>query len=170
MNNENVYYPISVGSTWTFEDGMGGQFTNSILEETAPGEFLVNNSLKPDQHLRMKKEGRVYYSDVLYADNMQMTLKDDLQIGDTWETTFKANGFDNVLVYTVKEFLPSKEVAGKSYNDVVMIESESKMLVNGTLMAINFFTQYYFAKGIGPILTTTSAGTSAPLLSFHLNG
>ena len=168
MNNDDVYYPIAIGNTWTYNDGMGGQFTNSIIKETAPGEFLVNNSLKPDEHLLMKKEGGVYYADVLYADNMQMTLKDDLQVGDTWELTFKANGFDNVLVYTVKELLPSKTVEGREFNDVAMIEAESKMIVNGNLMSINFFTQYDYAKGVGAILTTSSAGSSMPLLSFDL--
>jgi hypothetical protein len=59
---------------------------------------------------------------------------------------------------TVKEAGISKEVEGKTYNDVMLIEAESKMHINGSLMSLNFFTQYYYAQDIGLVLTTSSAG------------
>jgi hypothetical protein len=33
---------------------------------------------------------------------------------------------------------------------------------------MKFFTQYYYAKGVGLVLTTTSSGDSMPLISYEL--
>jgi hypothetical protein len=41
--------------------------------------------------------------------------------------------------------------------------------MNGNLMALNFFTQYYYADGIGLILTTSSAGDSHALIDYKLH-
>lgn len=36
----------------------------------------------------------------------------------------------------------------------MVVEAERKMVVNGNLMSINYFTHYYYAPGTGLILTT----------------
>lgn len=70
------------------------------------------------------------------------------------KVTFNADDFDNLLAFQVKEILPSKTVEGKEYNDVMVVEAERKMVVNGNLRSINYFTHYYYAPGTGLILTT----------------
>jgi hypothetical protein len=45
----------------------------------------------------------------------------------------------------VKEIGINTEVGGKTYNDVIMLEAESKIYMNGNMISTNFFTQYYYA-------------------------
>lgn len=163
-----TFYPLAVGNTWSYQMKDGNGFTNSVTAANGANAFtMVNSMLKVDQYIR--KEGSLYLADNFEAGNFQLLLRDDAEVGDTWNIHYKANGFENILVMTVKETETSKEVAGKLYNEVMMIEGESKMLINGNLMALNFFTQYYYAQGIGLILTTSSVGDSMALVSYHLN-
>ena len=74
-----------------------------------------------------------------------------------------------MLVMTAKEKGITKEVEGKVYQDVLFIEAENKIIVNDTLMPLNFFTQYYYAHGIGLILTTSSAGDIHSLIDYKLH-
>jgi hypothetical protein len=169
LNNENAYYPLAIGNTWTHNFG-GQQMITSIDSYDNEGVFSVTNSLNPLKG-SMKKVNGEYFSDSHENGNMQLVLKDNLVLGDTWEVKFKANGIDCVYKFTVKEVVPSKTVEGKEYKDIAMIESDSNMLINGNLMSINAFTQTYYAKGVGTILTTTSGVlgvTATPLLSYDL--
>jgi hypothetical protein len=106
----------------------------------------------------MRKEGDNYLTDAFETGNFQVLLKDNLKAGDTWEIHFTANGIQSILVMTVKEAGSSKEVEGTNYPNVVMIEGESKMNMNGNIMPLNFFTQYYYADNVGLVLTTSSYG------------
>jgi hypothetical protein len=97
-----------------------------------------------------------------------VSLKENLKAGDSWEIRFTANGIQSIIVMTVKETGMTKEVEGKTYSGVVFIDAESKMNMNGTLMSLNFFTQYYYAPGTGLILTTSSYGDYHGLVSAEL--
>jgi hypothetical protein len=168
LNNENAYYPLAVGNVWTYD--YAGQHMVNTIESLSGEEFITINSLNPVAG-KLKKVNGDYFSDGFEKDNMQLILKDTLMQGDNWEVTFKANGLDCIYTYTVRETLPSKTVGGKEYLDVVMIELESFYVMNGTRMAMNAFTQNYYAKGVGVILTTTSGvigNNSYPLLSYEL--
>ena len=156
LQNETAYYPLAVGNTWTYSMQPEGSFTNAVTAQTGPAEFVLNNSISGNANM-LKHEGN-YLTDSHEKGTMQLMLRDASAVGETWEIKFKANGFDNILAMTVKEALPSKTVGDKTYTDVLMVESESKMVFNGTLMPLNFFTQYYYAKGVGLILTTSSGG------------
>ena len=169
LDNENAYYPLAVGNTWT-HDFTGQSMITTIISLENDGTFLTSNSLNPINGT-MKKVNGEYFSDSHEKGNMQMVLKDNLVLGDTWEVKFKANGIDCVYKFTVKEILPSKTVEDKEYKNVAMVESDSNYLINGNLMSINAFTQTYYAKGVGTILTTTSGVlgvTATPLLSYNL--
>lgn len=168
LDNENSYYPLAVGNAWTYD--YGGQPMVSTILSCDGGEYITSNSLNPVDG-RMKKTGGNYYSDGFEKGNMQLMLKDTLSLGDSWESAFKANGLDCIYVYTVKEVLDMKTVNGKDYKDVVMVELDSYFEMNGTRMSMNAFTQNYYARGIGVILTTTSGvigNNSYPLLSYEL--
>ncbi|MBL7726818.1 MAG: hypothetical protein JNM68_03985, partial [Dinghuibacter sp.] len=103
------------------------------------------------------------------AGNFQPWLKDELNKGDQWEVHFTANGLNSIIVMTVKETGLTKEVDGKTYNDVAFVEAESKINMNGNIMALNFFTQYYYAPGVGLVLTTSSAGDEHALTAYELH-
>ena len=161
-----AYYPLAIGNTWTYKMKDGKTFTNRVT--SADGTtFSMSNSLTPAA-THVKKEGDNYLTDSFEAGKWLVMLKDNLKKGDTWQVEFTANGFNSILTYTVKDTDISKEVEGKTYNDVPFLESDSKLNMNGNIISMNFLTQYYYAKGVGLILTTSSHGDAMPLTSFEI--
>ncbi len=165
------YYPLAAGNQWTYGQAGGSTFTNTVTEEdpTAPGRFtMVNSALGIPQFIR--KEGNAYLTDSFEAGNFQVLLRDDLNVGDTWDIKFTANGIESVLAMTVKEKGVSMDIGGKTYGDLLVIEGESKMVFNGNLMPLNFFTRYHYSPGVGLVLTTSTGGVSMPLVSARIAG
>ena len=142
----------------------GKTFTNTVTGVDG-ATFAMSNSLMPAA-THVKKEGGDYLTDSFEAGKWLVMLKDGLKKGDTWQVEFTANGFNSILIYTVKEVGISKDVEGKPFSDVVFIEADSKLNMNGNVISMNFLTQYYYAKGIGLILTTSSRGDAMPLTSY----
>lgn len=150
------YYPLAEGNTWEYKQKDGSTYTNSVLH--IEGKVVtMKNSTVPDP-TRVKVDGGVMYNELMAPGNYQVWLKDDMKKGEMWEAAFTANGLNSIMEFKVKETGISKEVDGKTYPDVIMLESESKIDMNGNRISTNFFTQYYYAKGVGLILTTTSMG------------
>lgn len=170
MNHENDFYPLAVGNSWT-HDFLGQDMITTIESVNEAGEYIVSNSLNPQKALLKKVNGE-YFGEALDKSGFNLTLKDNMVIGDTWQHKFKApSGLDTIYICTVKEVLLSKIVEGKEYKDVVMIELDSLYEIGGVVTSMNAFTQNYYAKGIGPILTTTSGvigNNSSPLKSCEL--
>jgi hypothetical protein len=161
-----AYIPLATGNSWTYKMKDGQQYTNAVTS-AAGNEFCLSNSMfNSSNNLRI--EGDDYVTDSFEKGNFQVLLKEHPAAGDSWEVCFNANGFDNLLVMTVKQTGISTEVEGKTYNDVLMIEAESKMHLNGSLMSLNFFTQYYYAQGVGLVLTTSSAGDAHALTELKI--
>jgi hypothetical protein len=145
------YYPLAVGNTWTYKMKDGKTFTNTVTGVDG-ATFAMSNSMTPAA-THVKKNGSDYLTDSFEAGKWLVMLKDGLKKGDTWQVEFTANGFNSILIYTVKEVGISKEVEGRTYSDVVFIEAESKLNMNGNIIPMNFLTQYYYAKGVGLPLT-----------------
>jgi hypothetical protein len=166
-----VYYPLAPGNSWTYRQSDGSTFTNTVTsaDPAVPGKFtMVNSVLAKDQFIR--REGPAYLTDSFEPGNYQVLLRDDLEAGDSWDIRFKANGLDSVLSMKVKEKGVSREIEGKTFHDILVLEGESKVLVAGNLMSINFFTQYYYAPGIGLVMTTTNSKDPMSLVSWKLDG
>ena len=161
------YYPLAAGNKWEYKLKDGSLYTNSVVG--IDGNFItMKNSTVPDA-TNVKVENGVMYNQLMAPGNYQLWLKDDLKKGETWEATFTANGLNSIMAFTVKETGMSKEVDGKTYHDVIMLEAESKINMNGNVISTNFFTQYYYAKSIGLILTTSSMGDVHSLQQYVLN-
>lgn len=163
------YYPLAAGNRWTYRQADGSEYTNTVTAEdpSVPGRFtMVNSVLGTDQFIR--KEGSAYLTDSFESGNFQVLLRDDLGPGDSWDIKFKANTIDSVLTMAVKEKGASREIGGRTYADLLVIEGESKMVFNGSIMSLNFFTTYYYAPGVGLVLTTSTGGTEMSLVSAEL--
>jgi hypothetical protein len=161
------YYPLAPGNKWEYKLKDGSVYTNSVV--SIDGNIVtMRNSTVPDP-TRVKMENGVMYNELLAPGNYQLWLKDDLKKGETWDATFTANGLNSIMAFTVKETGISKVVDGKTYNDVVELESESKINMNGNVISTNYFTQYYYAKSIGLIMTTSSMGDVHTLQHYELN-
>ncbi|HEV7780469.1 MAG TPA: hypothetical protein VGO58_04340 [Chitinophagaceae bacterium] len=161
------YYPLAAQNEWQYKQKDGSTYFNKVTGVSG-NDFTMHNSAANTSSV-VRKEGELLLTDALEAGNFQPWLNNDLQASQTWEVKFKANGLDCILVMTIKETGISKEVEGKTYNNIVCIEGESKLIMNGNLMALNFFTQYYYADGIGLVLTTSSAGDSHSLINYSLH-
>lgn len=150
------FYPLTQGNQWTYKMKDGNSYTNEVTDANG-NVFIMKNSMMPNT-VQVKKDGEIYYANYWDNADFHVLLKDDLTPGEKWDVKFKANGLDNILAMTVKETGLTKEVNGTTYSDVIMVEAESKILMNGNIMPLNYFTQYYYANNVGLIMTTSSAG------------
>lgn len=170
MNDEKSYYPLTPGNTWTFDFG-GKDMITKIESMNDAGEYVTSNSLNPQKGVIKKVDGE-YFDEAMDKSGFNLILKDNLSIGDKWQCKFKApSGLDTIYIYTVKEIFLNKIVEGKEYKDVAMVELDSLYEINGVATSMNAFTQTYYAKGVGPILITTSGiigNSSSPLKSCEL--
>lgn len=162
----STYYPLKAGNSWTYKNNDGSQFTNKI-EAEENGAFIMSNSLTPNK-TQVKKDGDVYFTDSYEAGNMQPFLKDNAAVGDTWEIKYKANTIDSVLTVEIKSTGGTKEVEGKTYTDVMEMEGGMSFIVNGSAFNAGTKYQWYYAKGVGLILTTSTLGDNMPLVQCTL--
>lgn len=160
------YYPLAPGNQWEYKMKDGSVYTNTVMSNDG-NVFTLKSSAASDP-VRVKVENGSIFNELVNPDNFQFWLKDDLQKGETWDASFTANGLNSIMAFVVKDTGMTKEVEGKTYHDVIMLEAESKINMNGNVMSTNFFTQYYYAKSVGLILTTSSMGDSHALQSYSL--
>lgn len=161
-----TYYPLAAGNNWTYKMKDGNTFVNSVLSVNGNTYTMNNSMLNKPQYMR--KDGDIFYADNFEEGNFQILLKDNPTKGDAWEVKYKANNFDNILFVTIKEVGMEKEVEGKVYKDVMVVEGDLKINMNGNLTSLNYLVQYYYAADVGLILTTTSYGDIIGLTSYEL--
>lgn len=160
-------YPLAVGNSWTYKMKDGNTYTNSITGLEGQHYVMLNSASNIVSKVYL--DGNNYMTNAYTPDQFQAFLKEGAAVNDTWEIHFTANGIQSILVMTVRETQSSVEVEGKTYNDVLLLESDSKMNMNGNIMSLNFITKYYYAKGTGLVLTTSSYGDYHGLVSCNLN-
>lgn len=160
------YYPIAAGNNWEYRLKDGALYTNKILRIEGNLVTMQNSTLAEPARVKIE-EGNMFL-ELMGPDNFQLWLKDEMTAGENWDAAFTANGLSSVLHIAVKETGISKEVEGKLYDDVVMLEAESLINMNGNKISTQYFTQYYYAAGTGLILTTSSAGDYHGLVSCSL--
>lgn len=161
------YYPLAAGNKWEYKQKNGNTYSNEVTGVSGNLVTMKNSTLPDPSHVKI--ENGAMYNELIQKDNFQLWLKDNFQKGESWEAGYVVNGLDSLMVLTVKETGITKEVEGKNYNDVIMIEAESKIKMNGNLISLNYFTQYYYAKGVGLILTASSDGDTHSLTAYHQN-
>ncbi|MBL7701970.1 MAG: hypothetical protein JNM14_06945 [Ferruginibacter sp.] len=159
----STYYPLKAGNSWTYKNNDGSTFTNKVESESG-GVFSMSNSLTPNL-TQVKKDGNTFYTDSYEAGNMQPFLKEDAAAGDAWEIKYKANTIDSVLNVKIISTGGTKEVEGKSYSDVMEMEGMMSFIVNGNIINAGTKYQWYYAKDVGLILTTSSLGDNMPLIN-----
>jgi len=160
----STYYPLKAGNSWTYKTNDGSTFTNTV--ETENGDsFSMSNTMAANK-IEVKKEGNIFYTDSYETGNMQPFLKDAASAGDAWEIKYKANGIDSMLNVVIKNTGGTKEVEGKQYNDVMEMEGMMSFVVNGNVFNAGTKYQWYYAKDVGLILTTSSLGDNMPLINY----
>jgi hypothetical protein len=160
------FYPLAAGNEWEYEQKDGSRYTNKVI--SANGNLFAMHNSAANSYSTVKLENNGIYTDALEPGNFQLWLNNEAKAGEQWEIKFAANGLDCIIIMTVKETGIQKEINGPNDEPVIVLEAENKMIVNGSLLPLNFFTQYFYANGIGLILTTSSAGDSHQLVSHTL--
>ena len=162
----STYYPLKAGNTWTYGYNDGSTFTNKV-ESGDGNNFIMSNSMATT-NVQVNKDGNTFFTDSYEVGNMQPFLKDNVVLGDTWEIKYLANTIGCVMSIVVKSVGETKEVEGKTYNDVIEMEGVVTFNMNGNI--INSGTKYnwFYAKDVGLILTTSSLGVSMPLKSYSI--
>ncbi|MBL0057007.1 MAG: hypothetical protein IPP31_12660 [Chitinophagaceae bacterium] len=160
------YYPLAKGNKWEYKMKNGNTYTNEVLEVNG-NLVTMKNSTLPDPN-QVKIENGIMYNELVEKGNFQPWLKDELSIGDSWDATFTANGLNSIMTLTVRETGISLDVEGKTYPDVTLVEAESKIDMNGNLISLNYFTKYYYAKGVGLVLTASSDGEAHSLTTYTI--
>jgi hypothetical protein len=161
------YQPLNLNNQWTYKQKDGSTYTNSVTGINGNSVTMLNTASNKNSEVQVN--GNDLLTNAYEEGNFQVYLKNNLNANDAWEIKFKANGLDSILVVTVKEVGAAKNVEGKDYTDVVFLEGESKLMMNGNLMNLGFFTQWYYAKNVGLILTTSSMGDYHGLVDCTLN-
>ena len=164
--SSSSYYPLTVGNRWTYQVKGGQAYTSKVTEQNG-NTFTVHTTMV-NATSKIKRVGDEYHSDSPEAGKTMISFKESLKVGDTWQNSYKVNGIDSTLTYVVKEIGITKEVNGKPFKDVIFIEADSKMSMNGNPLPMKYVTQYYYAKGVGLILTTSSMGDEHALVEWEL--
>lgn len=170
LTGESVLYPLAVGNKWTYKMSNGESYTNSVVgvDGGNPSLFTLHNSSSNSNSL-MRKDGDIYYTNGYDGNVFHPYLKDDFVIGTNWAVKYSANTIDTEMTMTVTDVGISKDVEGKIYNNVTVVKGDSKFSMNGSVLPMSYTTEYFYAKGIGLILTTTSNGDAHVLTDYILN-
>jgi hypothetical protein len=170
LTGETVLYPLAVGNRWTYKMSTGGNYTNSVVgvDVTNPMLFTMHNS-STNANSYMRKDGDIYYTNGFDSNVFHPYLKDDFAVGTNWAIQYTANSIVTDTKMTVTQAGISKEVEGKVYNNVTVVKGESKFTMNGNVLPMEYSSEYFYAKGIGLFLTTTSNGDAHVLTEYQLN-
>lgn len=169
LTGETVLYPLAVGNRWNYKMKNGGGYSNSVVGVDAgnPSLFTLHNT-STNANSFMRKDGDIYYTNGYDANVFHPYLKDDFTVGTNWAVQYSANGITTDMTMTVTAVGISKEVEGKTYNNVTVVKGDCKFSMNGTPMPTTFISEYFYAKGIGLVLTTTSTGDAHVLTDYEL--
>ena len=160
------YYPLAVGNTWKYQV-KGGQSYTSTVTGMDSDMFVVHTTMV-NTTSRIKCSDGQYFTDSPEAGKAMVSFKENLKKGDTWQNSYKVNGIDTALTYVVKEVGATKQVNSKTFTDVIIIEADARMSMNGKPLPMKYITVYHYARGVGLILTTSSAGDEHALVEYSV--
>ncbi len=162
----STYYPLKAGNSWTYGNNDGSTFTNKV--ESGDGNLFVMSNSMVATNVQVKKDGNIFYTDSYEAGNMQPFLKEDLNAGDKWDITYLANTINSILAIVVLSTGGTKTVEGQTYNDVMELEGVMSFNINGNIINAGTKYNWFYAKDVGLILTTSTLGVNMPLKSYSI--
>jgi len=169
ISTASDYLPTTAGTTWTY----GGRSPYTL---TVTGNTKVING-KSYHELQNKIGGTTFNAYVINEKgvytaiglvssmaNLEVAiLKEALPVGSFWEQAGVVNGINVNLKFTIEEKDATKIIAGKTFDNVINVKMAGIYTYSGIETGISFTNNYYFAKGIGLILTDLGANGKAPL-------
>jgi len=170
------YLPVSSGSTWTYNDVVGGSASQLTITMTG-GTSVINGKTyyagTSASSTRGTSTGYFYAANHSYsfratsaAVNITIELQmgnDEQNVGYTWTTTPTDNGTINGVsaktVNTIKEKNISRTVNGKTFNNVIHTQVDLQYDLGTGFQSVATY-DIYLAKGVGMIENDTSVSGS----------
>jgi hypothetical protein len=168
------YIPTTAKSTWSY----GGTSPYTL---TATGVTKVING--KTYHEMENKQGSTINKSYLLKENGVYTavgllpntetleiaiLKENAPVGQSWEYTATQEGVDTKMKLSIVEKDISKTVEGKTYKNVIQVKMEYSYSFMGIDMGVVATSHYFFAKGVGLILSDLGDQGQAPLLTYDV--
>ncbi|HEY4197855.1 MAG TPA: hypothetical protein VGM63_20080 [Mucilaginibacter sp.] len=175
--SSNSYFPVTSGSTWTYNDVAGGN-TNTLTITMTGATSVINGKTyyvaSSNSSVRGTSTGDYYAANHDYAiraTNAAAGVTVELQLGDdskavgySWTTSPTDNGtvsgFPARTVNTVKEVNVTKTVNGKSFTNVIHTQVALQYDLGSGFQNTAVY-DIYLAKGVGMIELDTSINGSA---------
>ena len=187
--NETVnYLPVKAGNTWTYK------LTNLINNNTSNYTLTSTNSTKTINGKNFIEftssagaslsefyniEGKSYtqYGNVANFNNLEFNyLAGNNNVGDKWVQTgiaAKVSGYDATLNinYEIINKLATTTVAGKTYNDVLVVKMTfSDLKIMGSVVTFKSqAAEIYIAKNIGKIKQSVNVEVNLPVSGNSFN-
>lgn len=157
------YYPIKVGTTWTYSTSEGDVMVKVMKHEPLGGKLCVRleattpDNKKSTEYVRVTDEGvfRHQASDQTIEPPL-MFLKNSTKDGDSWTVESNILGKKMGGTYTLKKgsvTIKDKQGKDNKYDDVLIVDSKD-FKVDGQDLPHT----YYFAKGVGIVKQVVKFG------------
>ncbi|ARS34583.1 hypothetical protein [Pontibacter actiniarum] len=168
------YLPTTKGSTWAYGGIM--PYSYRITGETKVIDGKTFYELEVTQGTQtstsyLRKEKGVYTAMGLVPNSGNLkidVLKDNVPVGESWEQMHTIQGAETKRVSTIMEKGSSKTVEGKTYQDVIHVKVATTYFYGGMQVVDPNTAHYYFAKGVGLILTELESLGQVPLLTYDV--
>ncbi|TPE42953.1 hypothetical protein [Pontibacter mangrovi] len=168
------YQPYSKGSTWTY--GGDKPYTITATGNTKEIEGKTFSEFETKQDSETWKSYFLKEKDVYTAVGMHPTmgniaidfLKVETPEGKPWYQTNTINGIETKMTFTIIAKGLSKTVEGKTYQDVIHVQMNSTYIFMGEEVELDLPTDYFWAKGVGLILTDAGPLGKMPLTTYNI--
>jgi hypothetical protein len=169
---EQDYIPTTKGSNWTYGGVRPYSYRvtggTKVIDGLTYVELETTAGSETAKSYLIKDKG--VYTTIGFVPNSGdikiAILKEETPVGKPWEQKNVINGVETKMTFTIVEKDVTKTVEGKTYKNVINV----KMVTTYTFMGVDFdtaiTTNYYFAKGVGLILTDVESYGQIPLLSY----
>ncbi len=168
----DIYFPLSTGSTWTYEISGGGKATRS--KDSVTGTNIANGIQYHDIFITISNPANPYSytesyrksNDTLYllngkTDNIVLIAKNNA----VWTSSASNDTFSQNDTSTVVESGISHTVNGTAYNNVFHVRQVRTVLLQGKATVTEF--NIYYAKNIG-LIEQINPGSTVRLTSYSI--
>ncbi|WP_018478779.1 hypothetical protein [Pontibacter roseus] len=166
------YLPTTKGNTWNYGGIRPYSFTATGGTKDFDGQTYHELETKAGNETAKSylHKDKGVYTTIGFVPNSGsvkiVVLKEESAIGKPWEQTNTINGVQTKMSSTIEAKGITKTVEGKTYKDVIHV----KMVTTYSFMGIDFdqkiTSHYFFAKGVGLILSDIEDYGQVPLLSY----
>ncbi|GHA80897.1 hypothetical protein [Pontibacter akesuensis] len=168
------YLPATKGSTWTYGGARPYSYTATGATKDFDGktykELQTTSGTEKTKSYLLKEKG--VYTTIGFmpgSRNIKIAiLKEETPVGKPWEQTYTFNAVETKMTFTIEEKDITKTVEGKTFKDVIHV----KLVSTYSYLDMDFnnthTSHYYFAKGVGLILSDLQEVGQIPLLTYDV--